>query len=490
MRKITGLGLLLLVVILATALVVRTLSYDSKQGAPQEPVEVAVDERAAAERLAGAVTYRTISHQDPSLLDTAAFLELHQYLEQAYPLVHDRLQRETVADLSLLYTWVGQDPTEDPMVLMGHLDVVPVDSATVSDWTYPPYQGAIEDGYVWGRGSMDDKSSVMAALEAVALLLNDDYQPARTVYLAFGHDEEIGGREGAQSIANLLESRAVDDYALVLDEGGAIVDGMMPGIEGLAAIIGVAEKGFLSLQLTVEGEGGHSSMPPPQTNIGILAEAITALEENQFPARLDGAALSLFEYMGPEMPFLQRMAFANLWLFRPLVIRGLTSSPQTAAMIRTTTAATIFNAGVKDNVLPMSASAVVNLRIVPGETVETVTERVRRVIDDERVQVQVNIGQNPSPLSDARAPSFRILENTLRQVMPGEDIVVAPYLVMGGTDSKYYATRSSNVFRFLPLLVTEEDLGRVHGTDERVNVTHYATAIKYVYQLIRNLEML
>jgi carboxypeptidase PM20D1 len=490
MKKIIGLGLFLIIVILTTALVVRTLGYASKQGEPQDPVDIAVDERAAAERLAGAVTYQTISHQDPTILDTAAFLGLHRYLEQTYPQVHGQLLRETVADLSLLYTWPGRDGSEDPVVLMGHLDVVPVDSATVTDWTHPPYDGAIADGYVWGRGSMDDKSSVLAALEAVELLLNDGYQPARTVYLAFGHDEEIGGRAGAQSIANLLESRGIDDYALVLDEGGAIVDGMMPGIDGLAAIVGVAEKGFVSVELVVQGEGGHSSMPPPQTNIGILAEAIAELEENQFPARLDGAALDLFEYIGPEMPFVQRMMFANLWLFRPLVVGGLKRSAQTAAMVRTTTAATIFHAGVKDNVLPMSASAVVNFRILPGETVETVTERVRQVIDDERVQVAVDVGQDPSAVSNADSPSFRLLENTLRQVMPGESIVVAPYLVMGGTDSKYYAPRSSNVFRFLPLVVTEQDLGRVHGTDERVSVTHYATAIKYVYQLIRNLETL
>lgn len=490
MKKLIGLVLLLLLVILATTLVVRTLGFSSRQGPPQEPVDVAVDERAAAERLAGALTYRTISHQDPTLLDTAAFLELHRYLERSYPLVHSGLQRETVADLSLLYTWMGRDRSADPVVLMGHMDVVPVDTATLADWSQPPFAGAIADGYVWGRGSMDDKSSVFAALEAVEMLLGDGYQPARTVYLAFGHDEEIGGVKGAQTIANLLASRGVDDFALVLDEGGAVADGMMPGIAGPVAIIGVAEKGFVSLSLDVAGPGGHSSMPPPHTNIGILAEAISELEEDQFPARLDGAALELFQYIGPEMPFMQRMAFANLWLFRPLVIRGLLSSPQTAAMIRTTTAATIFHAGVKDNVLPMSASAVVNFRILPGETVETVAERVSRVIDDERVKVGVALGQDPSPLSDAGSPSFVLLENTLRQVMPDEDLVVAPYLVMGGTDSKYYATRSSNVFRFLPIRVTEDDLGRVHGTDERVSVTGYATGIKYLYQLIKNLETL
>jgi carboxypeptidase PM20D1 len=337
---------------------------------------------------------------------------------------------------------------------------------------------------------MDDKNSVLAALEAVELLLRDEYQPVRTVFLAFGHDEELGGATGARRIAETLESHGVNDFALVLDEGGAVVDDMLPGIEGPTAIIGVAEKGFVSLELTTEGQGGHSSMPPPQTNIGILAKAITRLEEKQFPARLDGAALELFQYIGPEMGFLNRMLFANLWLFRPLVMRGLIGSPQTASMVRTTTAATIFHAGVKDNVLPMSASAMVNLRILPGETVETVAERVRQVIDDERVRVQISVGMDPSPVSDAASPSFQLLERTLRQVMPDNDLLVAPYLVMGGTDAKYYSGRSSNVFRFLPARVTEDDFNRIHGTDERLGVNSFATSIKFVYQLIRNLEEL
>jgi carboxypeptidase PM20D1 len=490
MKKIIAVTLLLGLIVLATALVVRTLSFTSKQGAPQDVVAIAVDERAAAERLAGALKFQTVSHQDPSLLDSAAFLDLHRYLEATYPLVHAQLSRETVSDLSLLYTWKGLDATADPVVLMGHLDVVPVDPPTLGDWTHPPYEGVISDGFVWGRGSMDDKNSVLAALEAVELLLRDEYQPVRTVFLAFGHDEELGGATGARRIAETLESHGVNDFALVLDEGGAVVDDMLPGIEGPTAIIGVAEKGFVSLELTTEGQGGHSSMPPPQTNIGILAKAITRLEEKQFPARLDGAALELFQYIGPEMGFLNRMLFANLWLFRPLVMRGLIGSPQTASMVRTTTAATIFHAGVKDNVLPMSASAMVNLRILPGETVETVAERVRQVIDDERVRVQISVGMDPSPVSDAASPSFQLLERTLRQVMPDNDLLVAPYLVMGGTDAKYYSGRSSNVFRFLPARVTEDDFNRIHGTDERLGVNSFATSIKFVYQLIRNLEEL
>jgi len=317
----------------------------------------------------------------------------------------------------------------------------------------------------------------------------EGFQPARTVYLAFGHDEEVGGPNGARQIADLLESRGVNEYALVLDEGGAIVDGLVPGVAGRVAIIGIAEKGGVSLELVVEGEGGHSSMPPEHTNIGILSKAITRLEESQFPARLDGPAFSMFEYIGPEMSFGMRMLFANMWLFKPLVTRGLVSSPQSAAMVRTTTAATIIDGGVKSNVLPIEARAVVNFRIMPGETAETVKERARQVIDDDRVQIS-GAGRDPSPVSDIEASAFGMLAATLRQLVPDDDLLVAPYLVMGGTDARYYAARSDRVYRFFPANIGDGDMARVHGTGERLAIESFALGVRYFYQLIKNSDTL
>jgi len=369
------------------------------------------------------------------------------------------------------------------------MDVVPVIPGTENDWEHPPFGGVIADGYIWGRGAMDDKGSVLAILEAVEKLLAEGHQPVRTVYLAFGHDEEVGGASGARQIADLLESRGVSDYALVLDEGGAIVDGLVPGVAGRAAIIGIAEKGGVSLELVVEGDGGHSSMPPEHTNIGILSKAITRLEENQFPARVDGAAFTMFEYIGPEMSFGMKLLFANMWLFKPLVTKGLISDPQSAAMVRTTTAATIINGGVKSNVLPIEARAVVNFRIIPGETVETVKERVRQVVADDRVQIS-GAGRDPSPVSDPEAPAFQMLATTLRQLVPGDDLLVAPYLVMGGTDARYYAARSDKVYRFFPAIIGDGDLARVHGTGERLAIESFALGVRYFYQLIKNSDKL
>jgi carboxypeptidase PM20D1 len=478
-----------LVLSLAVVLVARTARFNSLQAGPEGQVEIAVDEREAASRFAATLMFPTISFQDPTQLDSLAFRDLHSYLESTYPLVHSNLEREVISGLSLLYTWEGRDPTLDPVVLMGHMDVVPVIPGTEGDWTHPPFGGVIADGYVWGRGAMDDKSSVLAILEAVEALIRDGHQPGRTIYLAFGHDEEIGGGDGARVIANLLSERRREGLAFVLDEGGVIAEGLMPGIDGPVAIIGIAEKGGVDLELKVEGAGGHSSMPPERTNIGILARAITRLEENQFPGQLDGAAMSMFRYVGPEMKFLPRLMFANLWLFRPLVERELVRNPQTAAMVRTTTAATIIEGGVKSNVLPINATAVVNLRILPGETVETVTERVREVIDDERVQV-TGAGREPSPVSDPDSPAFRLLGKTLRQVIPDDDLVISPYLVMGGTDARYYAGLSENVYRFFPARIGEEDIERAHGTNERLSVESFSASVRYFYQLIKNSDEL
>lgn len=476
--------------LLAAVVVLRALSQESLQPEPEELVQLEFDEQAMQVRFARALTYPTISNQDRDDIDYAAFLGLHEHFALSYPLVHERLVLEKVNELSLLYTWQGSDPTLPAVLLMGHQDVVPVIPGTEADWLQPPFAGVIENDVIWGRGALDDKSSVVAILEAVELLLAEGFQPERTLYLAFGHDEEVGGPEGAGRIAQLFEQRGVGPFAFVLDEGGAIADGIVPGVEGKVAIVGIAEKGFISLELKVEGDGGHSSTPPEHTNIGILAAAIGRLENNPFPARLDGASLEMFRYLTPEMPFVGRAIFANLWLFKPLVIRLMLGDQMTAAMVRTTTATTIFNGGVKDNVLPIDATAVVNFRILPGDTKITLTERVRTIVDDERVQVRdISTSHDPSAVSSPDGAAFALLGKTLRQVV-GNDVLITPYLVMGGTDAKYYSGKSPAVFRFLPVVVGADGTRLAHGTNERIGTDSLATAVRYMHQFIRNTDQL
>jgi len=452
-----------ILVVVAAVAVARALTVPSLQerGASQEADPVVGDLDGAAERFAGALRFPTISMAEVAP-DTATFLGLHDYLTATYPRVHGTLSREVVSGLSLLYEWTGSDPSLKPMLLMGHLDVVPPIPGTEAEWTHPPFEGRIADGFVWGRGAMDDKVSVISILEAIEGLLADGFAPRRTLYLAFGHDEEVGGGQGARAIATHLDEEGVSDYALVVDEGGAIV----------------------------EGPGGHSSTPPAHTNIGVLSAAISRLENRPFPARFGGASREMFRFLTPEMPFGLRLAFSNLWLTRGLVTRLLVRAPQTGAMVRTTTAVTIIEGGVKDNVLPIEARAVVNHRILPGESVESVVERVRSVIDDERVQVSIYAGmsQEPSPVSSTGTWGFRTVERSLRQGVPEPDLEVAPYLVIAGTDAKYYGTRSESVYRFLPARMEADALERIHGTNERLEISNLELSIRFFQQLIRNAQ--
>jgi len=481
-RLLLLVGLLLLG--LSAALGVNTLRFRSRQVAV-EPVSVTVDAQAAAERLAGALRFRTVSFQDSSAFDGPQFEGLHRYLAQAFPRTHAALSRELVNGYSLLYRWPGSDPALAPVVLMAHQDVVPIEPGTEEKWTQPPWSGVIAEGYVWGRGAMDDKGNLVAILEAMEMMLARGYTPKRTVYLALGHDEEVGGPRGAVRMAETLQSRGVRPW-FVVDEGGALVDRMIPGMTAPVALIGIAEKGYMTLELSVRAEGGHSSMPPRQTAVGILSKAIAELQEHPVPGGIRDVTGVMFDYLGPEMGFLPRLIMANRWITTPLVTRTFGRSNEGNAMLRTTTAPTIFQAGVKENVLPSSARAIVNFRILPGDSSAGVVEYVRGVIDDPRVELRnVPPGpREPSPASSVGTESFALLQRTIRQVAP--TAVVVPWLVVGGTDARHFTGLSAEVYRVGMTRIGPEDTKRAHGTDERVSVEGYADMVRFFVQLLTN----
>jgi len=483
MKKILAvLGLVLLV--LLAVLCVRAATVKSRQIQAQPVTDQPVDARAAAGRLAGALRFPTISHEDGRNVEAGAFLGLHEYLARSFPRVHAALGREVVANYSLLYTWKGKNPSLPPILLMSHQDVVPVEPGTEKDWTHPAFSGLIEGGWVWGRGSLDDKVGVLAILEAAEALLAQGFQPERTLYFAFGHDEEVGGRQGAAAIAALLERRGVRPE-LILDEGGLIAEGMVAGLDQPAALVSTAEKGYLSVELVAEAEGGHSSMPPPHSTIGELAAAIEKLENNPMPARIAGATRSSFDYLAPELPFGPRLVLANLWLFSPLVESQSAASPAGNARIRTTTAATIFQAGIKENVLPHRARAVVNFRILPGDSIESVLRHVRDTVGPGIKVAPTGLSNTePSPESLASSQAFGLLQATIGQVSPG--VVVSPNLLSGGTDTKHYVRLSRNIYRFMPVRAKEADLARIHGKDERIGVENYGEVVRFFEQLMRN----
>jgi len=463
----------------------RAVTMSSRQIDPAPATEFNLNADALGVRLAKAVQYQTISYEDKTKFDKGQFIGFQKFLEQTFPKVHKALQKEIVGEYSLLYTLKGQDEKELPILLAAHMDVVPAEYEPDSKWNYPPFGGQIADGFIWGRGTLDDKMSVMGIFEALEMLLQEGYVPRRTIYIAFGHDEEIGGQHGAGKIAQLLKSRGIRlDY--VLDEGLTITEGMIPNISRPVALIGIAEKGCLSIELRVAGEGGHSMMPPRETAIGILSAAVSRLEENRFPARMEPPVRKMFETLGPEMPFGMKMVFANLWVFEGVVKKKLASAPRTNAVIRTTAAPTIFQAGVKENVLATEARAIVNYRILPGETIDNVLSVVTKTINDPRVKITALEGlkSEPSKIADVESRGFKSVEKTIRQVFPGA--LVAPGMVIAATDSRHYAALTGYILHFSPMRLTGEDLLRIHGTNERILSEDYKNAVKFYAQLISN----
>lgn len=475
MKRILRLALVALIA-LAGVLVGRALML-TRRSAPVPPLARGeVDTAKLADVLGEAIRCRTISAD--GLRDAEQFTALRGVLERRFPKVHETLKRETVGEGGLLFTWQGSDGALAPLVLLAHHDVVPVDPGSPSKWKHEPFSGALAEGFVWGRGALDDKGALVAQLFAIEHLLAEGKTPKRTVVLVSGDDEETNG-EAAKAAVKLLTGRGVKPW-MVLDEGMAIADGLVPGLKPRAALIGIAEKGMVTLELTVKGEGGHSSMPPAHTAAGILSEAIVRLEANPFPSRISEPTERFLDALAPEMPFGARVAAANRWLLGGLIRKSFEAKPSTAAQVRTTTAVTVLSAGVKENVLPQSAMAKANFRILPGDTQASVQARVKEILDDDRVLVSVSaqgLSSDPSPVSRTDSDGFAQLERTVRGVFT--DVVVAPNLVLGGTDARHFAPICDQVYRFNPYPVQADDLARVHGTDERIGVETLADMVRF-----------
>lgn len=486
MRWVRNIALALLagVVILAGVLLFNVLRHSSQQLQVAAQPPATVDVQGATRRLAEAIRFKTISNFLNPDQDAEALRGLRAHIAASFPAFHAAAKREIVNQHSLLYTWQGTDATAKPIALLAHQDVVPVAPGTEKDWEQPPFGGIIDDDFVWGRGSWDDKGNLYSILEAAEQMAKEGFRPRRTIYFAFGHDEEVSGIRGAKAIAALLASRGVK-LDFVLDEGLLITDGIMKGLDKPAALIGVAEKGYATLVLTARATPGHSSMPPRDTAIGMMSAALARLEDHSLPARVRGSVAEMFDTLAPEMSGFNRVVLSNLWLFKPLLLREFDKGGATRAMVRTTTALTIFNAGDKDNVLPGNAEATVNFRLLPGDTQASVTEHVRDTVKNERISIAPFAGNtDPPPVTGAASPSYRALNRTIREIFP--DVVVAPGLMVAATDSRHYAGLTDNIFRFSPVRATSDDLKRFHGTNERLSIANYADMIRFYRRLLQN----
>lgn len=470
--------LLVAILVLSAVLLFNTVRF-SKTIPVYPSVAVTGISDSAALHLSQAIRIKTVSFGDTLPIDTTEFLKFRVFLETTYPTVHQKLPRQIFSEFSYLYTWKGKDTSLKPYVIMAHMDVVPVEAVAEKNWSVPSFSGTIKGDTIWGRGAVDDKASAISIFEAAEQLLKENFQPERTIYLCFGHDEEIAGKRGAAKISAWFKEQNIHPE-LVLDEGGQVDREHFKELNRPVAVIGVGEKGYVNIDLTVEIPGGHSSMPFPETAIDVLNKAIEKIRSQQMPAKITPPIQELFLRIGPGGGLLNRMALSNQWLFKSMLITELEKTKQTNALIHTTLVPTIVKAGIKDNVIPSVAKATFNSRILTGETSDDVVNYVKKIVNDERVTVkkQTISLMEPSALTSSEHPMFKKVEAITYKIVP--DVIVSPYLMVGATDSRYFRPFSDAVVNFAPMT----DAKGFHGIDERIPITDLKRMIFYYKMLI------
>lgn len=470
-----------LITLLLIIVIVKTLLFKSLQMKTEQVAGASFGDETAA-HLSKAITFPTISYSVTSPVDTSAFLGYLNFISETYPLVNAKLNKEIFNKFSLLYTWKGTNPSLKPVIYMAHMDVVP--AGDTSAWQVPPFSGRNDGTYIWGRGTLDDKAEMISILEAVEKLLSEGFEPERTIYLSFGHDEELTGLLGAGTIAEALKERGVEaEY--VLDEGMAITKGMVPMMKKPVALIGTSEKGLLYVRLSAEMPGGSSSTPEKKSAIIALNKAIYNLVSRPTKARISGPVKDFIRYIGPEMPFYAKAIFANKWLFKSLILKIYEGTGAGNALIRTTAAPTIIQGGIKNNLVPTRAEAVISFRILPGETTGDILVHLKNVINDANVKISpMDEGKSePAPVSPTDNEPFSDIRMAIGQVYP--EAVVAPTLMLASSDSKHFSFVSENLYRFAPIIVNSEDMSRVHGLNERISADDFKRGINFYYQLIK-----
>lgn len=483
-RRTILFGGLAVVAIVAGTVAIRTATFAPADIADGSDIRLAAvpayDLKAAAANLGAAVQIRTISHQDTTENEIAEWDRLHRWLAATYPAAHKAMTREILPNRTLVYRWAGRDARRSPIILMAHQDVVPVTEGTEEDWKYPPFAGTIAENAVWGRGTVDDKGSLVALFEAIEALAKGGFVPERSIYLVSGHDEEVGG-SGAAAAAALLKARGVRAL-YTLDEGSVVLRDT-PVIDGPAILIGVAEKGYATLKVTAEAPGGHSSMPPAETGVTTLARAVLAITDDPFPIEMRGPGAAMVEALAAHKGGTTKMAVANQWLLGSVLKRQLSASPSSAAAFHTTIAPTMLEGSPKENVLPQTASALINYRIAPWNSAAEVMARARAAVDDAPVTLSWARPPNePSRVSSTRSQGWKYVVAAARA--DAADAVVAPFLVVGATDSRSMGDVSEDVYRFMPMHFTLKETEMIHGTNEHMKIDSLRRMIDFYARLI------
>ena len=480
--KKISLGVILMLLLLVAIVLLRTFTLGVPNRVQTLYPQVTLNEAQISQHLSEAVQFKTVSKQNPLEMDYKPFSRFIDWMSRTYQPVHEHLERITINQYTLLYKWQGEDDSLAPILLSGHYDVVPVLPGTERAWKHPAFAGVVDDTHIWGRGTLDDKCAVVAMMEALNTLVEHGFTPKRTIYVAATHDEEIGSKEGAAGIVKWMQQRNIKPL-WSLDEGSFVLNGLIPGVDKPVASINVAEKGYLNLELSVESQGGHSSMPKGHTAVGILASAIHRLQNNPLHGALSGISGDMFDSLVPDMPFIHRVLFSNKWLFSGLINSKLSETAAGNAMLRTTTAPTMFSGSVKANILPVHGKAIVNFRLHPRDSSADVVKHVTLAVNDPRVTIRILDSQEASHVSNHRHQGFEHIAQ-LAQHLHGP-VVVAPGLTVAATDSREYDKVTEDSYRFNPMSINAEDVAGFHGTNERLSIRNLIKATQFYYLLIK-----
>ena len=460
-------------------IIVRTLRFKPTELQENNIEEISFDSETAINNLQKLVRCKTVSYFDHNLEDDKEFNKLVDMLPSLYPNVFKNLELTKFDGRALLFHWKGKNPG-DPAVFMAHYDVVPVDE---ENWNKPAFDGLIEDNIMWGRGTLDTKVTFNGVLSAGENLLAKGFVPEHDIYFAFSGGEEVNG-PGANNIVSYFAENNITP-SFVLDEGGAVVEGVFPGLKQPCGLIGIAEKGYVNLSLSVKSNGGHASAPKPHTPIGVLSKAVSDIENHPFKLNISEPVKKMFDNLGRRSSFLYRMIFANLWCFSwVLDLIGKKNGGQLNALMRTTIAFTQAEGSNAANVIPPSASVTANIRVAPGETVETTVDNIKKIIKNDDIKVSVSDPADPSVVSITDCDGYKWIADAIANTWKG--CVVAPYLMVQCSDSKYYGRISNRVYRFSATDLTDEELASIHGNNEHIRLETINRAVEFFIRVMKN----
>lgn len=461
----------------AGVLLVRAAKFNPKKNIKPSGKQVELDEEKIVKDMQEMIRCKTISYNDSTLIDEAEFEKFRNLLPELFPNVHNTCTCQFIGVNGILYHWKGKHEG-DPVVLMSHYDVVPVEE---DQWEKDPFGAEVEDGILWGRGTLDTKGTLCGIMEAAEKLIGEGFTPEHDIYFAFSGQEEINGST-CPDMVKWFEEQGIH-IAMVVDEGGAVVENVFPGVKGECALIGTAEKGLVNVEFKAKSNGGHASTPPVHTIVGELSQAVVNVENHPFPRRLTKPVKGMLDTLGRHSSFGYKVLFANMWLFEGLFdMVCKKSGGELNAMLRTTCAMTKMEGSKAYNVIPPAASVGMNLRLIGGDTVESAKEYLEKVIDNPNIEVSVVNGENPSPDSDTSCKEWEMLCQSVADTWEGA--IISPYLMMACSDSRHYSRITDRVYKFSAMKMSKEERGTIHGNNERVPVATLVKAVEFYVRLM------